>query len=65
MGYIGIGFYSKYYFYIFVVFLCQTICDLFTGFNKDIDIPNNIQKNKDGILGNNFIIKKHYILQDF
>ena len=64
MALIGIGPFSKYYYYIFLVFICQFICDFFTGFNKDLDDLNKNLRNVENILNLNFILKDHYLIQN-
>ena len=45
MALIEIGKFSKYYYYIILLYLFQFICDIFTGFNKDMDDPNKKLRN--------------------
>ena len=64
MGFIGCGKCSKYYFYILIVFISQFICDLFTGFNKDFDINNNININDEKYIKFNTPFQSHKLFQD-
>ena len=60
MRYIGLGFISKYYYYIFIFFFCNFICDCFTGFNQYILSSSNNGKNIFGFtpfFGKHFLIK--------
>ena len=60
MSFIGIGYFSKYYYYILLVFLCQLACDYFTFYNKDIaDETSN-----DSIINYNYKIQNHFLLQN-
>ncbi len=61
MKYIGLGFFSKYYYYIFVVFFCQSIYDLFTGFNQYFDSSSY---NGKGIFGNTSLFGKHFLIKN-
>ena len=64
MALIGIGKFSKYYYYIFLVFICQFICDFFTGFNKDLDDSNKNLRNVENLFNLSFILKDHYLIQN-
>ena len=64
MALIGIGKFSKYYYYIFLVFICQFICDFFTGFNKDLDDSNRNLRNVENLFNLSFILKEHYLIQN-
>ena len=61
MSIIGIGNFSKYYFYIIVVFFCQFICDYLTVYNKDND--DELDTNK-SLINYDFKLENHYIIQN-
>ena len=61
MKYIGLGFFSKYYFYIIVVFICQSICDFFTGFNQYMGRSSN---GGEGIFGITSLFGKHFLINN-
>ena len=61
MSIIGIGNFSKYYFYIIVVFFCQFICDYLTVYNKDND--DELDTNK-SIINYDYKLENHYIIQN-
>ena len=64
MAFIGIGKFSKYYYYIILVYIFQFICDFFIGFNKDMDDPNKKFKNVESLFNLNFYLKDHYLIQN-
>lgn len=62
MAYLGIGNFSKHYFYIFVVFFCQFICDYLTVFNKDNDDESEGQKSN--FINYNYKLENHFLIQN-
>ena len=64
MALIEIGKFSKYYYYIILVYIFQFICDFFTGFNKDMDDPNKKLKNVESLFNLNFYLKDHCLIQN-
>ena len=61
MSIISIGNFSKYYFYIIVVFFCQLVCDYLTVFNKDNDDDQATDKN---LINYDYKLENHFIIQD-
>ena len=65
MALIGIGKCSKYHIHIFVIIICQFICDYFTMFNKDIDEEIHYEEEKgDNFIDYSFKLKEHFLIQD-
>ena len=61
MSIIGIGNFSKYYFYIIITFFCQFICDYLTVYNKDNDDELDTNKN---LINYDYKLENHYIIQN-
>ena len=64
MALIEIGKFSKYYYYIILLYIFQFICDIFTGFNKDMDDPNKKLRNVESLFNLNFYLKDHCLIQN-
>ena len=63
MACIGFGKFSKYYFYILLIFICKLISDIFylykNDINKDKETENKIQNI------NSYNLRDHYLILNF